>query len=113
MGQHAVEFNGVWKKFKRGERFDSLRDLIPSMVKKALSSRSQDELDAKEFWALRDVSFQLERGEAIATEYRHASSSGHNQAAPRTPLESPWTGGANRVSTRSEITEAGQCRGTM
>jgi lipopolysaccharide transport system ATP-binding protein len=66
MGQHAVEFNGVWKKFKRGERFDSLRDLIPSMVKKALSSRSQDELDAKEFWALRDVSFQLERGEAIA-----------------------------------------------
>ena len=27
-----------------------------------------------------------------------------SQAAPRTPLESPWTGGASRVSTRSEKT---------
>jgi MFS family permease len=28
----------------------------------------------------------------------------HNQAAPRTPLESPWTGGTTSVSTRSENT---------
>ncbi len=28
----------------------------------------------------------------------------HNQAAPRTPLESPWRGGTRRVSTRSENT---------
>ena len=29
---------------------------------------------------------------------------GHSQAAPRTPLESPWSGGTSRVSTRSENT---------
>jgi MFS family permease len=29
---------------------------------------------------------------------------GHSQAAPLTPLESPWSGGASRVSTRSEKT---------
>ena len=28
----------------------------------------------------------------------------HSQAAPRTPLESPWRGGSNKVSTRSENT---------
>jgi MFS family permease len=31
-------------------------------------------------------------------------SSSQSQAAPRTPLESPWTGGRNGVSTRSENT---------
>jgi MFS family permease len=31
-------------------------------------------------------------------------SSSHSQAAPRTPLASPWTGGTNGVSTRSEKT---------
>lgn len=31
-------------------------------------------------------------------------SSSHSEAAPRTPLESPWTGGSTGVSTRSENT---------
>ena len=30
MGRPAVVFDGVWKKFRRGERHDSLRDLIPA-----------------------------------------------------------------------------------
>ena len=29
---------------------------------------------------------------------------GHSQAAPLTPLESPWRGDTSRVSTRSENT---------
>ena len=42
-------------------------------------------------------------GAAIAAQRAHrASSGGHNQAAPRTPLESPWSGGRRRVTTRSE-----------
>ncbi len=32
----AVVFDGVWKKFRRGERHDSLRDLIPSMARRVL-----------------------------------------------------------------------------
>jgi lipopolysaccharide transport system ATP-binding protein len=64
MTVHAVEFNGVWKKFVRGEKFDSLRDLIPSMAKLLFSSNSPD-LREKEFWALQDVSFKVGHGEAM------------------------------------------------
>jgi hypothetical protein len=39
-------------------------------------------------------------GAAIAAQRHHHSSSGrHSEAAPRTPLESPWTGGSRRVTT--------------
>jgi len=64
MSNHAIEFNGVWKKFSRGEKFDSLRDLIPSAAK-LLFSRKQRDLDDKEFWALRDVSFRVGHGDAL------------------------------------------------
>jgi lipopolysaccharide transport system ATP-binding protein len=60
----AIEFNNVWKKFKRGEKFDSLRDLIPSITKMTFSSAKAD-LQEKEFWALRDVSFEIDHGDAL------------------------------------------------
>jgi len=44
---------------------DSLRDLIPSIAKKMFRLRRHEELRDKEFWAIKDVSFQLERGEAL------------------------------------------------
>jgi lipopolysaccharide transport system ATP-binding protein len=65
MSNYAIEFNGVWKKFSRGERFDSLRDLVPSLVKKAFRKKEIEELEEKEFWALRDVSFQIGHGDAL------------------------------------------------
>ena len=64
MGANAVEFHGVWKKFVRGERYDSLRDLIPATTKLLFSPRKND-LEAKEFWALQDVSFDVGRGDAL------------------------------------------------
>jgi lipopolysaccharide transport system ATP-binding protein len=64
MSNYAVEFTNIWKKFKRGEKFDSLRDLIPSMAR-MLVSRDQTHLQEKEFWALRDVSFQMKCGDAL------------------------------------------------
>lgn len=64
MSDVAVEFDGVWKKFRRGERHDSLRDTIPALWKR-LVRRSADELKQGEFWALREVSFQVRRGEAL------------------------------------------------
>src|SRR4051794_32732236 len=36
----------------------------------------------------------------------------HSHAAPRTPLESPWTGGSRRVATASENTCARHSSGT-
>ena len=42
-------------------------------------------------------------GAAITAQRAHgASSGGHNHAAPRTPLDAPWSGGKRGVATRSE-----------
>ena len=61
-----IEFNGVWKKFRRGEVHDSLRDLIPALVRRATArARSAADLKRDEFWALRDVSFRVETGQTL------------------------------------------------
>ena len=68
MSGPAVVFDGVWKKFKRGERHDSLRDLIPAMAKRLLGrtpAASSADLQQQEFWAIRDVSFEVSAGEAL------------------------------------------------
>jgi ABC-type polysaccharide/polyol phosphate transport system ATPase subunit len=62
----VLSLNHVWKKFRRGERrHDSLRDLIPSAARSLLRRRLPAGLRDQEFWALKDVSFQVERGEAL------------------------------------------------
>jgi lipopolysaccharide transport system ATP-binding protein len=61
----GIVFDGVWKKFERGERHDTLRDLIPSLVRRALGRAPVDELKEQEFWAVRDVSFTVEPGQAL------------------------------------------------
>jgi lipopolysaccharide transport system ATP-binding protein len=58
-------FDGVWKKFRRGERHDSLRDLVPAMIKRFTRGRTQPSLADQEFWAVRDVSFEVGPGEAL------------------------------------------------
>ena len=64
MSDTALELNSVWKKFRKGERHDSLRDLIPALLRKTLST-AQSNLKQEEFWALRDISFSIRRGEAL------------------------------------------------
>jgi lipopolysaccharide transport system ATP-binding protein len=62
----AVSFDHVSKKFRRGERHDSLRDFIPSFARNLLGRRITSDLGAQEFWAVRDVSFTVQPGEGLA-----------------------------------------------
>jgi lipopolysaccharide transport system ATP-binding protein len=65
VAQPAITVHGVWKKFRRGERHDSLRDLIPAAIGKMFRRGARPELEAAEFWAVRDVSFEVKPGEAL------------------------------------------------
>ena len=60
-----VVFDNVSKKFRRGERHNSLRDLLPAIVRSTFRKRPGEQLGDQEFWALRNVSFEVEAGQAL------------------------------------------------
>jgi lipopolysaccharide transport system ATP-binding protein len=80
MSEHSLRLNHVFKRFRRGERHDSLRDLIPSLVKRAVSRDRERALEAEEFWVLNDISFELKKGETLGI-------IGHNGAGKSTMLK--------------------------
>jgi lipopolysaccharide transport system ATP-binding protein len=65
MSDLALQVDHVFKKFKKGEVYDSLRDLIPALMGRLMKGRRREALHEREFWALQDVSFQVARGEAF------------------------------------------------
>lgn len=64
-GEAVLSMEHVSKKFRRGEIYDSLRDLIPAMAGRIGRRRPAGVLRDREFWALDDVSFEVRRGEAF------------------------------------------------
>jgi len=64
MPDPVIAFEDVWKKFRRGEHHDSLRDLIPALARR-LGTRRERALDADEFWVLRNVSFEVKPGQVL------------------------------------------------
>lgn len=71
----------VYKKFQKGEYYDSLRDLVPGVCRRLFGKGSaRAELREREFWALQDVSFEVKAGEAFGI-------IGHNGAGKSTMLK--------------------------
>ncbi len=68
MATPGITFEGVWKKFRKGEHHDSLRDLLPALARRIVRGRPPADRLAEgegEFWAVSDVSFTVEPGEAL------------------------------------------------
>jgi lipopolysaccharide transport system ATP-binding protein len=64
MSNVTVRLDHVSKKFRKGELHNSLRDLIPALGARVLG-RGANHSDRREFWALKDISFEVSRGEAL------------------------------------------------
>ena len=66
MSDIAVEVDQVWKKFHRGEFHDSLRDFVPALARRLVGrGPKRSELAEGDFWALKDVNFQVRQGEVL------------------------------------------------
>jgi lipopolysaccharide transport system ATP-binding protein len=65
MSDVALRMEHVYKKFRKGEIYSSLRDLIPALTGKMFRQQELSENDRREFWALQDISFEVKRGEAF------------------------------------------------
>ena len=60
--KYALEFNNVWKKFRKGEKINSLRDAIPRLFTREDKNIT---LQDHEFWAVKDISFNIEKGDVV------------------------------------------------
>lgn len=57
----AISFNNISKKYEIGLRLGSLRDNIPMMLKGLVGKRPKRD----SIWAVKDLSFEVKRGEAL------------------------------------------------
>jgi ABC-type polysaccharide/polyol phosphate transport system ATPase subunit len=65
MSEVALRMEQVYKKFRKGEVYNSLRDLIPALTGRVFRQQELSGRDNREFWALEDVSFEVPHGQAL------------------------------------------------
>lgn len=65
MSDVALRMEHVYKKFRKGEVYNSLRDFLPALTGKMFRQQEHNRHDDRDFWALQDISFEVKRGEAL------------------------------------------------
>ena len=118
MADSSLRLEGVYKKFRKGEMYDSLRDIVPALGKRLLRRGPPPQtLTPREFWALQDVTFDVHRGEAFGItvqrggkstilklirhppDARHGPGDGRVSASSRSaPVSSDLTGRETSIS---------------
>ena len=63
--QPGIVFDDVAKRFRRGHRADSLRELLPAMARRLTGRANHRANAANDFWALQGLSFSVKGGEVL------------------------------------------------
>ena len=102
-----LRMDGVSKRFRKGELFDSLGNALPALAAKLDGPDEESRCPSpREFWALKDISFSVQRGEALGI-------IGHNGAGKSTILKllsrliKPTSGMINVNGSLSALIEVG------
>jgi lipopolysaccharide transport system ATP-binding protein len=80
MSDVAIRMEHVYKKFRKGEVYNSLRDLLPALTGRMFQQEELTAGDKREFWAVQDLSFEVKAGESFGI-------IGHNGAGKSTALK--------------------------
>lgn len=106
MSHVAIRFTDVSKRFRRGERHDSLRDLLPSLARRLLGRAPSAAKASRDFSALNHVNLEVRSGETLGV-------IGHNGAGKSTMLKhlagimSPTEGRIEITGRLSALIEVG------
>ncbi len=60
----VIKFENVWKKFRRGEKVNSIREALPFFFRNVIQNGSSG-LRTNEFWALQNVNFEVRKGDIL------------------------------------------------
>jgi lipopolysaccharide transport system ATP-binding protein len=80
MDDIAIRIEHVSKRFRLGEDFTALRDLVPAMARSVFRRPAKNSNARPEFWALNDICLEVREGETLGV-------IGHNGAGKSTMLK--------------------------